>query len=70
MIQIPSKPCDFQKSAGGGGGSGGKNFPSLFSIMNPCSERIPSMCFQSSADGSLAGGHFQEAVDIIDVALY
>jgi hypothetical protein len=47
-------------------GEGEKNFPLLFPIMNPCSEWTPAMCFQSSTDGSLAWGHFQDTVDIID----
>lgn len=42
----------------------------ILPIMNSCSEWAVSMCFQSSADGSLAGGHFQQAVDIIDEVSY
>lgn len=42
----------------------------ILPVMNSCSEWATSMCFQSSADGSLAGGHFQEALDIMNEVLY
>lgn len=78
MIRIPSKPCVFSKTQLSrqqqrerGKEKGGKKLSLIIlPIMNSCPECAASMCFQSSADGSLAGGHFQEAVDITDEGSY
>lgn len=73
MIQIPSKPCDFsRKQLSQQQRERRKKKLSLITlpIMNSCSEWAASMCFQSSADGSLAGGHFQEVVDIMAAVSY
>lgn len=71
-VQIPSKPCDFsgKQFSQQQRGRGKKLSLIILPIMNSCSEWAASMCFQSSADGSLAGGHFQEAVDVIDEVSY
>lgn len=80
MIQIPSKPCDFSRKQLSQQQQQQERESEqererelsliILPIMNSCSKRAASMCFQSSADGSLARGHFQEAVDIIDEGLY
>lgn len=80
MIQIPSKPCDFSRKQLSQHREKERETEEkkkkkklsliILPIMNSCSEWAVSMCFQSSADGSLAGGHFQQAVDIIDGVSY